>query len=267
MSIPTLYTSATGMESLQTKLDTIANNLANVNTTAFKRDRTNFEDLFYRHEVLPGAQDSSGQFTPTGIFYGLGARVQSIQSDFGQGTFDLTGNELDVAIEGSGFFQVRDPTGEILYTRSGNFSRNANGDIVLGSAHLGRLVEPPINLPPDTTGVVISAEGLVSVQQAGNPTLTQVGTMQLAQFINPQGLLKIGENLYAMTDASGGATIGNPGADGLGVLRQNALEQSNVEPVRELIDLITTQRAFELNSQVVQAGDQVLQLIANLRRF
>lgn len=267
MSIQSLYTAATGMDSLQTKLDTIANNLANINTTAFKRDRANFEDLFYRHEVLPGAEDSLGQRTPTGIHVGVGARVSSVQTDYDQGAFETTGNQLDVAIEGDGFFTVADPSGIPLYTRSGNFSRNANGDIVLGSATLGRLLDPPISLPEDTTGIIISPEGLVSIQQAGNTSFTQLGTIQLARFVNPQGLLKMGENLYAESPASGAATIGNPGSLGLGLLRQNALEMSNVEPVRELIDLITTQRAFELNSQAVQAGDQVLQLISNLRRF
>jgi flagellar basal-body rod protein FlgG len=267
MSIQSLYTAATGMDALQTKLDTIANNLANINTTAFKKDRANFEDLFYRHEVLPGAEDSLGQLTPTGIHVGLGSRVSSIQTDYDQGAFETTGNQLDVAIEGDGFFQVADPSGVLLFSRSGNFSKNANGDLVMGSATLGRLLDPPISLPEDTTGVVISPEGVVSIQQAGSSSFTQLGTIQLARFVNPQGLLKMGENLYAESPASGPATIGNPGTLGLGLLRQNALELSNVEPVRELIDLITTQRAFELNSQAVQAGDQVLQLISNLRRF
>jgi flagellar basal-body rod protein FlgG len=268
MSVQTLYTAATGMESLQTKLDVIANNLANVNTTSFKRDRANFEDLFYRQIKLPGALDANGQLTPTGVHVGLGSRVSSVQGDFSQGAFQQTNGQLDVAIEGDGFFQVLDPSsGQFRYTRAGNFSRNANGDIVLGSANVGRLLQPQITLPQDTINVVISAEGLISVQQAGTPQLTQLGQIQLAKFINPQGLLKMGENLYSETDASGSPLLTNPGIDGVGLLRQNTLEASNVEPVRELIDLITTQRAFELNSQAVQAGDQVLQLISNLRRF
>ncbi|MHB1036260.1 MAG: flagellar basal-body rod protein FlgG [Pirellulales bacterium] len=267
MSVQTLYTAATGMNALETKLDVIANNLANVNTVAFKSDRANFEDLFYRHEKLPGAQDTAGNYTPTGIAIGLGSTVSSVQTNFVQGAFQQTGNELDIAIEGPGFFQVNDPsTGEILYTRAGNFSKNANGDIVMGSANTGRLLQPQITIPPDATGIVISAEGMVSVRQAGTPQLSQIGQIELAQFINPQGLLKLGENLYSETDSSGAATLGNPGQTGLGQLRQNALEASNVEPVNELIDLITTQRAFELNSQAVQAGDQILQLVSNLRR-
>lgn len=268
MSIQTLYTAATGMESLQTKLDVIANNLANVNTGGFKRDRANFEDLFYRHEVLPGARDAGGNLTPTGIAVGLGSRVSSIQTDFNQGSFQQTNNPYDIAIEGGGFFPVRDPSGEIMYTRTGNFSLNANGQMVMGSASIGRLLDPEITIPADATGVVISAEGIVSVKQSGQSALQQVGQIQLAQFINPQGLLKRGENLYSETEASGAAQLANPGSTtGLGLLRQSSLEASNVEPVQELIDLISTQRAFELNSQAVQAGDQMLQQISNLRRY
>jgi flagellar basal-body rod protein FlgG len=268
MSIPTLYTAATGMDALQLKLDTIANNLANVNTTAFKADRANFEDLFYRTYKLPGSQDALGQLTPTGVQVGLGVRVQSTQTDFRQGAFEQTGNPLDVAIVGDGFFQVTDPsTGLILYTRAGNFAKNANGDLVIGSAQVGRLLTPPINIPQDATGISISPDGSVMITQAGSNTATLLGNIQLAKFINPQGLLKLGENLYQETISSGTPIQGNPGQLGLGTLQQNALERSNVEPVQELVSLITTQRAFELNAQAVQAGDQVLQLIANLRRF
>ncbi|MCA9100274.1 MAG: flagellar basal-body rod protein FlgG [Planctomycetales bacterium] len=268
MSIQTLYTAATGMTSMQTKLDVIANNLANINTTAFKKDRANFEDLFYRIESLPGAQDANGIFTPTGIEVGLGSRVQSTQTDYQQGDFQNTNRELDVLIEGEGFLQVIDPNSQqILYTRAGNLNINADGNLVTGSAQTGRLIEPAITIPQDATKIQIGSDGQVSVLQPGSPNLNQVGQLQLATFINPDGLLKLGENLYAQTDASNTPIIGNPGQDGLGVIRQNYLEASNVEPVRELIDLITTQRAFELNSQTVQAGDQMLQLIGNLRRF
>ncbi len=266
MSVQTLYTAATGMEALQTKLDTVANNLANVSTTAFKRDRTNFEDLMYRNEILPGALDSAGNPTPTGIHTGLGTRVQSTQIDFKQGAAQQTGKELDLAIEGNGFFAVTDPSGEVVYTRSGNFSINANHQLVMGSAETGRLVDPAISFPADTTGVVISPEGIVSVKQASTTGLNNIGTLTLSQFANPQGLLKRGENLYSETPASGNAVTGNPGISGAGVIRQGSLEASNVEPVQELIDLITTQRAFELNSQAVQAGDQMLTSIVNLRR-
>ena len=268
MTVQALYSAATGMTSMETKLDVIANNLANIETTAFKADRANFEDLFYNHEVYPGVQDTSGQYTPTGIAIGYGSRVSSVQTNFVQGAFRQTGEALDLAIEGRGFFQVLDPSsGETLFTRAGNFSINANGEIVMGSASTGRLLEPSISIPVDATDISISAEGLVFVKQPGATQLAQVGQIELAQFINPEGLLKIGENLYAETDASGTATLGNPGQDGVGLVRQNALEASNVQPVKELIDLITTQRSFELNSKAIQTGDELLQVVTNLKRF
>ena len=267
MSVQTLYTAATGMESLETKLDVIANNLANVNTVGFKKDRANFEDLFYRNEVLPGAE-TQGSLTPTGVHIGLGSRVSSVQSNFGQGAFQLTNGQLDLAIEGNGFFPIEAPaTNQTLYTRAGNFSLNADGQIVMGSATGGRFLDPQISIPADATGIVISPDGDVSVRAGDQQQLQQVGTIQLASFANPDGLLKLGDNLFAETDASSSATLGTPGQQGFGAIRQNVLEMSNVEPVQELIDLITTQRAFELNSQTVQAGDQILQLVANLRRF
>jgi flagellar basal-body rod protein FlgG len=268
MSVQTLYSAATGMSSMETKLDVIANNLANIETTGFKRSRPNFEDLFYRHYMLPGAQDSAGNYTATGTSVGLGSRVSSIQAELRQGAFKQTNRNLDVAIEGHGFFQVTDPsTSEIQYTRAGNFSINADGAIVLGSASTGRIVEPQITVPEDTLDIVISAQGNVSVRQPGTQQLSNVGQLELANFVNPEGLLRLGENLFAETDASGPATIGPPGESGMGVLRQGSLEASNVEPVSELIDLITTQRAFELNSQAVQVGDEMMQLVANLRRM
>ena len=268
MSVQTLYTAATGMLALETKLDTIANNLANVNTVGYKKGSANFEDLFYRHEALPGALDAQGNPTATGTSIGLGTKVSSIQTEFRQGAFQVTENPLDVAIEGNGFFQVDDATtGETLYTRAGNFSINANGQLVLGSASTGRLLQPNIAIPNDATAVSITPDGRVLTTQQGNPTPQEQGQLNLATFVNPEGLLKLGENLYAESGASGTPTAGPPGQNGIGVIRQGALEASNVEPVRELIDLITTQRSFELNSQAVQVGDQVMQLITNLRRF
>ena len=267
MSVQTLYTAATGMESLQTKLDVIANNLANVNTTAFKKGRANFEDLFYRHDMFPGALDQANNPTATGSSVGLGSRVSSIQTNFGQGAFQETGDPLDVAIEGNGFFKLSDPvTNQPVYTRSGNFSINANNQLVAGSAQTGRLVDPNIEFPANMTAVSITADGQVMVQVPGQTQAQQAGIIQIATFPNPEGLVKLGENLYAPTDASGAEQFGNPGQNGAGVLRQGFLEASNVEPVHELIDLITTQRSFELNSQAIQAGDQILQLISNLRR-
>ncbi len=266
MSIQTLYTAATGMDSMETKLDVIANNLANLNTTAFKKDRCNFEDLFYRNEVLPGGLDAAGQRTPTGVAIGLGSRPQSTQTDFTQGGAKLTGRQLDMAIQGRGFFQVIDPSGEILYTRSGNFDVNANNQLVVGSATTGRLVEPSITLPDDYVGITVGQDGTVSVRQANQSSMQQVGQLNLAMFVNEDGLLKLGENLYAQTDASNTPVIGIPGQNGLGGIAQNQLEESNVSPTHEIIDLITTQRAFELNSQTVQAGDEMMQLVSNLRR-
>lgn len=267
MSVQTLYTAATGMDAMETKLDVIANNLANINTTGFKKDRANFEDLLYRTEVYPGVQDANQTPTAVGTQVGLGVRVTSTQTDQRQGTLQQTGRDLDIAIEGTGLLRVLDPgTQQTFYTRAGNLDINANGQLVMGSAQTGRLLDPPIQIPNDATAIVINADGQVMVRQPGNVELQQQGQIQMAQFINPDGLLKVGENMYMQTDASGPETQGNPGQNGLGVLRQGNLEASNVEPVQELIDLITTQRAFELNSQAVQAGDQMMQTISNLRR-
>ncbi|MDX1948835.1 MAG: flagellar basal-body rod protein FlgG [Pirellulaceae bacterium] len=267
MSVQTLYTAATGMESLQTKLDVIANNLANVNTTSFKAGRCNFEDLFYRTLEFPGKIDAQNNPTAVGSQVGLGARVESIQTDFRQGAFQETGQGLDVAIEGMGFFRVTDPnTGLPLYTRGGNFSVNANNQLVIGSAQTGRLLDPGITLQQGWTNIVITPNGQVQVQMPGQQNLQQVGAIQLANFPNPEGLFKLGENLYAQTDSSGQEVLNDPGQNGAGVLRQGFLEASNVEPVRELIDLITTQRSFELNSRAIQAGDRILEQIAALGR-
>jgi flagellar basal-body rod protein FlgG len=267
MTVQTLYTAATGMEALETKLDVIANNMANINTTGFKKDRANFEDVFYRQYRLPGATDGDGNITSTGIEVGLGTRVSSTQSNHEQGAFETTNNQLDIAIEGDGFFQVLNPDGGFYYTRAGNFGLNANGDIVLGSANNGYLLDPQINIPQDATDIVITADGQVQYRTIDSTTLQTAGQMSLAKFVNPDGLLKLGDNLYQQTDASGEVQTGDPGQQGFGNIRQGFLEASNVEPVTELIDLITTQRAFELNSQVVQAGDQIMQIVANLRRL
>ena len=267
MSVQSLYTAATGMESLQSKLDVIANNLANVNTTGFKAGRANFEDLFYRTEEFPGKQDASSNLTATGTQIGLGARLASVQTDLRQGAFQETGDSLDVAIEGQGYFQVTDPiSNQPLYTRAGNFSINAAGQLVVGSAQTGRLLDPPISFDPTAQYISISPDGLVMQQLPGQSQLQQAGQLQIAMFPNAEGLLKLGENLYAATDASGQAAPVNPGQQGSGVLRQGFLEASNVEPVHQLIDLITTQRSFELNSRAIQAGDQILQVISNLGR-
>ncbi len=266
MGMQSLYTAATGMQAMETKLDVIANNLANSNTTAFKKDRANFEDLFYRQYRLPGATDADGNITATGVEVGLGVRVSSTQTDFDQGSFESTGNQLDLAIEGNGFFAVTGPEGQELYTRSGNFNLNANGEIVLGSANTGFRLVDGITLPPDAQNVVISATGEVQYSTSTADGVQTAGNITLATFANDDGLLKLGDNLYRASDASGPANTGQvPNQQGVGAILQGTLESSNVEATTELIDLINTQRAFELNSQVIQAGDEIMQLIANLR--
>ena len=271
MSVRALHSAASGMSAHQFNLDTIAHNLANSGTTAFKRNKANFEDLFYEHLKLPGAQDAAGTPTPNGISVGLGTNIANTQIDFRNGSLIDTGGELDVAITGNGFFQVTDSGGQIVYTRAGTFTLNANGQIVLASADQNLLLEPAITIPQGATDITITENGTVSYREPGPTpgsfTVTNAGTIQLASFTNFGGLLQLGDNLYSETDASGPPVQDIPGANGLGTLQQGFLEASNVEPVQELVDLIKTQRNFELNSQAVQAADQMLQIISNLRRF
>lgn len=266
MSYRALQSSASGMAGGLFQLDTIANNLANADTTGFKRSRTNFEDLFYEHFKIAGAPDAGGQLTASGVAVGLGSRVKSTQADFGTGSFEQTGRQLDIAIAGEGFLQVDDGSGNPQFTRDGAITINANGDLVLASADRGRLLQPNFTIPADATEINISGDGVISVRVPGQAALQELGQMNLARFINPEGLIQVGENLFEETPASGNAITGPPGSDGIGSIRQNFLEASNVEPVQELVDLIKTQRTVELNSQALQAGDQMLQLVSNLRR-
>ncbi|MFN3160922.1 MAG: flagellar basal-body rod protein FlgG [Rubinisphaera brasiliensis] len=267
MSVRTLHSAASGMEASLFQLDVIANNLANSGTTGFKRSRAEFEDLFYEHFKLPGAQPAPQQ-TPTGIAVGLGAAIRATQVDFTEGSLNQTGNSLDIAIMGDGFFQIQDPTGgDPYYTRAGTFTKNSEGTIVMSSAQTGRPLEPSINIPPTAVNISITSNGEVWYQEAGSSTMTQAGQIQLARFVNNEGLIQMGENLYRASDASGVATISIPGQDGAGTLRQGFLETSNVEPVRELVELIKTQRNVELNSEAMKAGDQMLQLVNGLRRY
>jgi len=253
---------------MEKKLNTISNNLANIETTAYKKQRCNFEDLFYDNLRYPGSQDVNGEFAATGIAIGVGTRVTSIQSDFSLGSITETGRDLDIAIGGEGFFQCTDPfTNEIFYTRAGNFSVNAGGMLTLGSSHNGRLVEPPITIPQNTQKVQIDDSGMIWVVQDGDVQQLQlIGQLELATFINPEGLLRVGENLYRETEASGNATTNNPGVNGTGLLKSQHLEMSNVAPVIELIDMITSQRAYELNSKSTQTGDQILQAVISIKR-
>jgi flagellar basal-body rod protein FlgG len=265
MSVQSLYTAATGMEAMEHKLDVIANNIANIATVGFKKDRANFEDLFYRYQTVPGAEQQQPS-TGVGIQTGVGTRVSSVQTNFRQGSMEETNRALDIAIEGDGFLQVTGPNGEIQYTRSGNLSLNRDGTLVIGSANVGRRVEPTVQLPQNVTAIQITSDGMISVLQEGQTEFAQVQTLQLVRFPNPEGLLKLGDNLYGVSDASGQAIPNNPGQPGYGLIRQGYLEASNVEPVRELIDLIQAQRNIELNSKIVQAGDETLSLISSLRR-
>jgi flagellar basal-body rod protein FlgG len=257
------------MKAMDLKLDVLANNLANISTTGFKRSRPNFEDLFYRTLEEPGARNGLDEPKPTGQQVGLGVRLSGTQINFEQGSFDHTAQPFDLVIEGDGFFQVqtfRNGQEQTVYTRAGNFSKDANGLIVLTNSEGSRL-EPPITIPQDATEIVISQQGLVLVRTQGSTEQSEVGQIQLSRFINPAGLKQLGKNLYEQTDASGPPLTANPLQDGLGSVQQGFLELSNVDPVRELVDLIQTQRAFELNSQSIQSADQTLQTIANLRRF
>lgn len=269
MAITALHSAATGLRALSTRIDVVANNLANAETTAFKRSRVNFEDLMYTMQKQPGTTTAAGDMSPAGIFIGHGVRISNTQLDLEQGPMESTGRQLDVAISGNGFFRVKimDTIGDgTAYTRNGNFFVNSVGELVLGLGDGYKLI-PPINIPAGTTDVSISQEGIVEVTRSGENQKIVVGQLKLIQFINPQGLRQLGQSLYTETDASGEPIETNPGEDGAGQILQGFLESSNVDPVKELVTLIKTQRAFELNSQSIQTADQALQTIGNLRRF
>jgi flagellar basal-body rod protein FlgG len=268
MPFQTIYTSGTGMLGMEKKLNTIANNLSNIETTAYKKQRCNFEDLYYDNLRYPGSQDINGEFAATGIAIGVGTRVTSVQSVMSEGSLTQTERDLDIAIGGEGFFQCTDPfSNEIFYTRAGNFSVNPNGMLVIGSTHTGRLVEPNITVPDGVQKVQIDDSGIVWVVQNGDvQQLQNIGQLELATFINPEGLLRVGENMYRETESSGPATLNNPGMNGTGILKPQHLEMSNVAPVIELVDMITSQRAYELNSKSTQTGDQMLQTVISIKR-
>jgi flagellar basal-body rod protein FlgG len=268
MGISAMQSAATGMKALDTKLNVVANNLANINTVGFKRSRVNFEDLLYQVRREPGVRDANDEPNPTGIVVGLGVAVSGTQPDFTNGTLDMTEKELDVAIQGPGFFQVQayyDGQEVTAYTRAGNFIQNANGTLVLANSP-GSVLEPEITLGDDVTSVEIQRNGMVMARLQGSSELQEAGQIELARFVNPEGLLSIGQNLWLETDASGPPITGVPLEDGLGALMSGFLEGSNVEPVRELVDLIFTQRGFELNSQSIQSADEMLRVVTNLRR-
>jgi flagellar basal-body rod protein FlgG len=269
MAVTALHAAASGMRALDEKLNVVANNLANINTQGFKRSRVNFEDLLYQVRREPGVLNLQDEPIPHGILIGTGVKVSGTQLNFEDGPVDPTGKPLDWQIEGEGFFQVttiQDGSEVVAYTRAGNFAQNAVGNIVLGNSD-GSVLEPPIAIPTDAIDITVGRNGEVRVRQQGSNTLTTIGQIELARFVNPEGLKQVGRNLYLETDASGPPITGQPQTDGLGSISQGNLEMSNVDPVRELIDLITTQRAFELNSQSIQTADETLETISNLTQF
>jgi flagellar basal-body rod protein FlgG len=262
--IRALFSAGSGMTAQQMNVDNIAHNLANANTVGFKQRRTQFQDLLYQSLVQPGAAAGAQTVVPTGLQLGLGARPSSNEIIFTQGSFQLTGNPLDLVIQGRGFFQVRRPSGEIAYTRAGNFHLDRDGNVVTSD---GDPLEPQITVPPEAQSVSIAPDGTVSYVQSGQTEAQLAGQIQLANFANPAGLNSIGRNLYISTDASGEATVGNPGGqEGLGSLQQGYVEASNVSVVEEFINLILSQRAYEANSKVVKAADEMYQQVNQLTR-
>lgn len=269
MAVTALHSAATGLSALSTSLDVIANNLANINTVGFKGSRVNFEDLLYQQKAQPGVENAIGDQRPMGIQVGTGVRVAGTQLSFEQGTPLPTEKELDWMIDGPGLFQVSilDEQGidGVGYTRAGSFTLNSLGEVVLGNAQGSRL-QPPIAIDGNPSRIEVSQTGQVVLFGQNNEEL---GTQQLelATFVNPAGLKHIGGNIFVETVASGPAIVGEPGQAALGTIKQGFLENSNVDPTRELVDLIKTQRAFEMNSKTIQAADETLQTISNLRRF
>ncbi len=258
--IRSLYVAKTGLEAEQTRMDVIANNLANVNTSGFKGSRAVFQDLLYQNLTQPGAQSSQSTQYPSGLQLGAGVRPVSTERLMTQGNLTQTGNALDVAINGQGFFQVLEPNGAIAYTRDGTFQLNNQGQLVTAN---GYLVQPTVTIPASAQSVTIGDDGTVSVTLPGQAAPQQVGALQLASFVNPAGLQSIGDNLYLQTGSSGAPNTGQPTLNGLGSVRQGYLESSNVNVVAELVDMISTQRAYEVNSKAVQASDQMLQYVNN----
>lgn len=256
-----LWAAKTGLDAQQTRMATISNNLANANTTGFKRGRVVFQDLMYQNLRQVGGQSTQQTSYPSGINLGTGVQVVATEKLFTQGSIVQTGNSLDMAVQGRGFFQVLLPDGTLGYTRDGSFSVNDQGQMVTAS---GLTVQPGISIPNNAQSITVGTDGTVSVQLPGQAAPTQVGSLQLADFINPAGLQPRGENLYLESAASGPAQLGTPGLNGLGSLSQGNLESSNVNVVEELVNMIATQRSYEINSKAVQTSDQMLQRLAQL---
>ena len=261
--IRALWTAASGMQAQQKNIDVVAHNLANVNTTGFKRSRADFQDLIYQNLKATGAPSTSSTQVPTGIQIGLGSRLAAVTKIFTPGDFTQTGNELDIAVEGDGFFQIQLPDGTTGYSRAGAFKKDSQGRIVTSE---GYPMLPEVVIPSNVTKINIGNDGTVAVQQAGQSALTSIGNITLATFSNPSGLSAQGKNIFSPTDASGAATTGTPGQNGIGSVAQGMLEMSNVSTAEEMVNMIVGQRAYEINSKAVQASDEMLQTANNLRR-
>ncbi|MGB5211124.1 MAG: flagellar basal-body rod protein FlgG [Gammaproteobacteria bacterium] len=253
-----LWVAKTGLEAQQTRMSVVSNNLANVNTTGFKRGRVVFEDLLYEQVRQVGGSTSEDTEAPTGLSLGSGVRVVATEKLFTQGNVMETGNPLDVMVQGRGFFQVLMPDGDLAYTRDGSFAVDSEGRLVTAN---GYEVQPGVSIPTDALAVSISGDGLVQAKLPGQSDLATVGSLQLADFVNPSGLEARGQNLLVETTASGAAQVGTPGLDGLGSLAQGALEGSNVNVVEELVNMIETQRAYEMNSKAISTSDQMLEYL------
>jgi flagellar basal-body rod protein FlgG len=251
------------MEAQKLNIDVISNNLANVNTPGFKKSRADFQDLLYQTLRVPGASSAEGTQVPSGIQAGLGVKTVAVQKNFSQGDFAQTGNSLDLVIEGGGFFQILQPDGTVAYSRSGAFKLDSEGRVVNSD---GYPLEPGITVPANTLSISVGSDGRMMAQQPGSNTPTEIGRIELARFINPGGLSSSGKNLYLNTAASGDATTGNPGTEGFGTISQGFIELSNVNVVEEMVNMIVSQRAYEINSKAVQASDEMLQVANNLRR-
>jgi flagellar basal-body rod protein FlgG len=258
--IRSLQTAATGMDAQQRKIDTTANNIANVNTTGFKASRAEFQELLYQQVRSAGDPNNGG--APTGVEVGLGVKTAATQKNFSQGNLEATENPLDLAIEGSGFFQVRQQSGELGYSRAGNLKVDAQGKLVNAD---GLELTPSITIPTDATSITVERDGRVLVTLPGDATQIEVGQLELANFPNPAGLRSLGRGLFGETAASGQARTGNPGAEGLGALSQGFLEGSNVQIVNEMVSMIVSQRAYEINSKVIRTADEMLRSATNLR--
>ena len=261
--IRALYTAASGMNAQQANIDNTANNLANVNTTGFKKSRVEFEDLVYQQIKAPGTPTSTASEAPIGLEVGLGTRTVATARDFRTGNLRNTGEPLDIAGQGKGFIQMSLPSGEVGYTRAGTLHLSAEGQLVTAE---GYTLQPGITIPPNATSVSISREGIVSVAIAGQTAPQQVGTIELAAFQNPAGLTAAGGNVFTPTTASGEPQTGVPGTDGMGTIAQGFLEDSNVSVVEEMVNMILAQRAYEANSKIVKASDEMLQQVNNLVR-